>query len=97
MVSVFSNFEKQIGKLIANRQHLRDYLHRPDYRNTHNCLCSTQQADSLILTATCRTHTSTNRQAVAVSCGYGTCFAVRSCNELYHFSEIGHIHLGIEA
>ncbi len=22
---------------------------------------------------------------VAVSCGYGTCFAVRACDELYHF------------
>ncbi len=47
-----------------------------------------------------------NADDVAVSCGYDTCIAVRTCDELYHFifslvvrlySEIGHIHLGIEA
>ncbi len=48
--------------------------------------------------------------SVAVSCGYGTCFAVKTCDGLCHFifsidrvempfgsSEIGHIHIGIEA
>ena len=46
---------------------------------------------------------------VAVSCGYDTCFSVRTCDGLYHVifsiyrvgkplhSEIDQIHLGIEA
>ena len=36
-------------------------------------------------------------ECVPVSCGYGTCFAVKTCGGLYHFSEIGHINLSIEA
>ncbi len=32
--------------------------------------------------------------SVAVSCGYGTCFAVKTCDELYHFI-FSIVHFGI--
>ncbi len=70
---------------------LQDYPQfPPDYRHTDeyiwlvkvpnlslsNCLLKHGN-----LTATHKT----DWLGVAVSCGYGTCFAVRSCDELYHF------------